>query len=155
MSALTAAFAETLSNHILRQATLDARYHIHWVGLFTASPGEAGSTANEADYNGYARVLMGATPANNWSAASSVSTGARSHNLLNIEFPVFAAGGGTDEVTVTHWAIFAGQSGTPTAASSGDMMFYGALDDPKDLNLGDSVRFLGGVGSGDLELEWQ
>lgn len=81
-----------------------------YVALFTADPGETGSTANEAAYTSYARVAVART-SGGWTIS-----GNNCSNTAAITFP--AATGGSE--TITHFAIM-------TASTGGDMLYSGAL----------------------------
>ena len=81
-----------------------------YVALFTADPGEAGAQTNEADYTGYARVAV-ARSAAGWTVADNNVS-----NAAAVTFGECTAGTNT----ITHFAIL-------TAATSGDMLFSGAL----------------------------
>lgn len=100
------------------------------VALSSANPGESGSGLSEPGGNGYARV---ATSAGDWSAAD----GGLLDNADAIEFGTAAGDWGT----MTHFALF-------DAATGGNMLAYGTLNQSKTVNGGDTVRFA----AGDLEV---
>lgn len=96
-----------------------------YVALFTADPTDAGVTTNEIATAGtaYARLKVnpngGASPT--WALA--VSNGAGGYKVVNavdLNFAVATAAWGT----ITHIAIF-------DAATGGNMLFSGALTNPK------------------------
>jgi len=92
-----------------------------YVGLATAvSDAEAGSLT-EATFGSYARQQVTAA---NWTLTSSSADTQTIKNAANIEFP--ASTGTTN--TVTHAFIV-------DAASSGNILFVGALDASKQLQL--------------------
>ena len=98
-----------------------------YVGLATAvSDAEAGSLT-EATFGAYARQQVTAA---NWTLTSSSADQQTVTNAAAIEFP---ASTGTDN-TITH-AFLA------DAASSGNILFVGALDNDKTIETGDIFRF--------------
>lgn len=101
-----------------------------YVGLSTADPTEDGSELAEPSGDGYARVT---TAGSDWDASSGGATA----NATAIEFPEATASWGT----LTHFALF-------DAASGGNMLAHGALDDSKAIGSGDTARFA----IGDLEV---
>lgn len=97
-----------------------------YVGLATAvSDAEAGSVT-EAAFGSYARQQVTAA---NWTLASSSTDQQTITNSANIEFP---ASTGTTQ-TITHAFI-------ADAASSGNILFVGALDASKSIATGDIFR---------------
>ena len=106
-----------------------------YVGLATAvSDAEAGSLT-EATFGSYARQQVTAA---NWTLASSSTDQQTVTNAANIEFP---ASTGTSN-TVTHAFIV-------DAASSGNILFVGALDANKTIATGDIFR----INAGNLTIE--
>ena len=107
-----------------------------YVGLATAvSAAETGSVT-EATFTNYARQQV---TASNWTLVGSDSTDQQTAtNAANIEFP---ASGGTNN-TITHIII-------ADAASSGNILFVGALDVQKVIESGDIFR----VNAGNLTIE--
>lgn len=98
-----------------------------YAALFTADPGEAGSLVNEINKLGYARVNI--TTNGGFSAPSNGGGG----NAQDMEFPTALENWGT----VTHFGIM-------DAATNGNMLIYGALDNPREVLTGDAVRFRAG-----------
>lgn len=97
-----------------------------YVGLATAvSDAEAGSLT-EATFGSYARQQVTAA---NWTLASSSADQQTVTNAANIEFP---ASTGTSN-TITHAFLV-------DAASSGNILFVGALDASKTIASGDIFR---------------
>tara|TARA_R100001510_G_C7549914_1_gene134130 strand:+ start:172 stop:600 length:429 start_codon:yes stop_codon:yes gene_type:complete len=97
-----------------------------YVGLATAvSDAEAGSLT-EATFGSYARQQVTAA---NWTLTSASGDTQTVKNAANIEFP---ASTGTSN-TVTHAFIV-------DAASSGNILFIGALDASKTIATGDIFR---------------
>jgi len=101
-----------------------------YVGLATAvtNTGELGSSEiTEANFTNYARQQVTAA---NWTTIGADSTDTQTaKNAANIEFP---ASGGTSN-TITH--VFLAD-----AASSGNILFVGALDASKTIASGDIFR---------------
>lgn len=102
-----------------------------YVALFTAAPSDAGG-GTEVSGGSYARVQHGpsdttweATQGGTPAAASSGTTGA-TQNAGTITFPSPTANWGQ----VTHIGIF-------DAATSGNLLYHGALAVPKTVNNGD------------------
>ena len=110
-----------------------------YVGLATAvtNTGELGSSEiTEATFTNYARQQVTAA---NWTLVGSDSTDRQTAtNAANIEFP---ASGGTNN-TITHIII-------ADAASSGNILFVGALDVQKVIESGDIFR----INAGNLTIE--
>tara|TARA_B100000614_G_C14528763_1_gene485645 strand:+ start:1021 stop:1452 length:432 start_codon:yes stop_codon:yes gene_type:complete len=107
-----------------------------YVGLATAvSAAETGSVT-EATFTNYARQQV---TTSNWTLVGSDSTDQQTAtNTNNIEFP---ASGGTNN-TITHIII-------ADAASSGNILFVGALDVQKVIESGDIFR----INAGNLTIE--
>ena len=106
-----------------------------YVGLATAvSDAEAGSLT-EATFGSYARQQVTAA---NWTLASASTDQQTVVNAANIEFP---ASSGTSN-TVTHAFLV-------DAASSGNILFVGALDASKTIATGDIFR----INAGNLTIE--
>jgi hypothetical protein len=98
----------------------------YYLALFTAAPSETGG-GTEISGGGYARqaVTFG-TPAN-----GSMT------NSAAIEFPTATASWGTAKA----WGLF-------DAATSGNLVWYGNIDTPKELLAGDIYR----INAGNLTL---
>ena len=106
-----------------------------YVGLATAvADAEAGSLT-EATFGSYARQQVNAA---GWTLASASTDQQTVTNAANIEFP---ASTGTSN-TVTHAFIV-------DAASSGNILFVGALDASKTIATGDIFR----INAGNLTIE--
>jgi hypothetical protein len=133
-----AAMSDYLENKIIdwlfRGQTYTPPATLH-VGLLTAAPGETGG-GTEVAGNAYARVAVASSLAN-WAGtqaaasttASSGTNGTTSNNGA-IAFPTPTASWGT----VGHFGVY-------DAATGGNLMFYGALNNAKTINVGDDVRF--------------
>ena len=107
-----------------------------YVGLATAVSTAETGTVTEATFTNYARQQV---TASNWTLVGSDSTDQQTAtNAANIEFP---ASGGTNN-TITHIII-------ADAASSGNILFVGALDVQKVIESGDIFR----VNAGNLTIE--
>lgn len=97
-----------------------------FLGLSTANPGEDGSGLSEPVGNGYARVQ---TVATDWNEADG--------GLLNNAAPIAFNAATGDWPTVTHFALF-------DAASGGNMLAYGVLNQAKTVNSADRAEFPAG-----------
>ena len=107
-----------------------------YVGLATAVSTAETGTVTEATFTNYARQQV---TASNWTLVGSDSTDQQTAtNAANIEFP---ASGGTNN-TITHIII-------ADAASSGNILFVGALDVQKVIETGDIFR----INAGNLTIE--
>lgn len=93
-----------------------------YVGLYTAAPGEAGG-GTECAGGSYARAQLDPADAN-WNAPSGGN--GLTDNAAAINFPTPTASWGQ----ATHCALH-------DQASGGNMSFYGALANPKNINNGD------------------
>ena len=93
-----------------------------YVGLSTADPGDDGAGLSEPSGNGYARV---ATTSADWNLAS----GGALDNANAIEFAEATGSWGA----VTHFALF-------DAASGGNLLAHGSLNQSKTIASGDTAR---------------
>tara|TARA_B100000035_G_scaffold216061_1_gene185182 strand:+ start:18146 stop:18595 length:450 start_codon:yes stop_codon:yes gene_type:complete len=113
-----------------------------YVGLATAVSAAETGTVTEATFTNYARQQVTPTAVGNtggWTMIGSDSTDTQTAtNQNNIEFP---ASGGTNN-TITHVII-------ADAASSGNILFVGALDVQKVIETGDIFR----INAGNLTIE--
>lgn len=137
MAAMTDYLENKLIDQLLRGQTAPTTADIY-IALFTTAPSDS-AAGTEPSGNGYARAhVVSALSA--WSGtqsagsttASSGSTGTTSNNST-ITFPTPTAGWGT----VTHFGVF-------DAATSGNMLFHGALTISKTINQDDTVAFPAG-----------
>lgn len=90
-----------------------------WVGLHTADPGDACSTANEGGYTAYTRVKTDRSSAasTGWSVTSGTSaTDATAAPVTNLDFPQVAT---TSTGTFTHASVWLSSN----AGSSGCLYF--------------------------------
>src|SRR5210317_1322909 len=101
-----------------------------YIGLATAVSDPEAGTLTEATFTNYARQQVTAA---NWTLASGATDAQTVTNAANIEYP---ASGGTTE-TITHAFVV-------DAASSGNIMFVGALDASKTIASGDIFRINAG-----------
>jgi hypothetical protein len=121
-------FTNFLETEILDHVFAGAAYTApsqHYLGLFTAAPGEAGG-GTELSGSAYARQTVDFS-----------TSGATTSNDAAIEFPTATGSWGT----VTHVGVF-------DAASSGNLMAYATLSSSKAIATGDVFR----VPSGDLDI---
>lgn len=87
-----------------------------YVGLYTASPGDAGDqTTNEATYTGYARVAVART-SGGWTV-QEVATVASAQNTATVTFPQCTGGSNT----ITYVGVGTASSG------AGKLLYFGAL----------------------------
>ena len=98
-----------------------------YIALFTASPTDTGSFANEATYTGYARAAIGRT-VGNWTTASGATT--------NTNAITFAACTALSD-TVTHFAICKDLS----TSTSDFMVYWGALTASLAISAGITPEF--------------
>lgn len=106
-----------------------------YVGLATAVSNAEAGTVTEATFGAYARQQVNAA---GWTLASGSTDQQTVTNAANIEY---AASTGTSN-TVTHAFI-------ADAASSGNILFVGALDASKTIATGDIFR----INAGNLTIE--
>ncbi len=133
MSAMSDYLENKLVDHIFRAQSFSAPATLY-VALVTAAPSDSGG-GTEVSGGSYARVAVTSSLAN-WagtqSAGSTVAssgTGGQTSNNAAITFP---APSGANWGTVTHFGIF-------DAASSGNLLFHGALTASKTINDGDAA----------------
>lgn len=102
-----------------------------YIGLATGDPGEVGSFADEVGSGlGYQRFAS-TNNLTNWPAASQVGGAAQKQNAEQITFgPATGAWG-----TVTHFFFADGPD------SSANMLAYGPLDTPRDIEEDDTATF--------------
>jgi hypothetical protein len=132
MSAMSDYLENKLVDHIFRAQSFSAPATLY-VALFTAAPSDSGG-GTEVSGGSYARVSVTSALAN-WagtqsagSTTASSGTGGATSNNGAITFPSPTANWGT----VTHFGIF-------DAASSGNLLFHGALTASKTINSGDAA----------------
>lgn len=105
-----------------------------WVALFTDDPTDAG-TGTEVSGGSYARVRVyengGGSP--EWTLAAVDGDAYAVENNGPITFPTATASWGT----VTHVAVF-------DAATSGNLLYHGELDESKTVGNGDVFKILDG-----------
>ena len=100
-----------------------------WLGLHTADPGDAGSTANEGGYTGYARTaVMRST--SGWAVTSGSSAAVATVSpVANIDFP---------QATSTSTGTFAYASVYPSSNAAGSAAWYVGSVSPT-INFGQNV----------------
>lgn len=119
-----------LRKHIFRTGSFTKPTRLD-VALFTVSPSDAGG-GTEVTGGSYARVNVPPLDAN-WSAPDG--TGGLTDNVADITFPTPSANWGT----IVAFGIF-------DAASSGNLLVWGALTTSKTVNNGDPApKFLAGA----------
>lgn len=133
MSQMSDYLENKLVDHLFRTGTF-AKPTVIAVGLFTASPADAGG-GTEVTGGSYARAQQNPSDTN-WTATqggtSGVSSGSTGNttNATVINFPTPSAGWGL----VTHFGIY-------DAASGGNLIMFGSLGTPKTINTGDAVSY--------------
>lgn len=132
MSAMSDYLENKLVDHIFRAQSFSAPATLY-VALFTAAPSDSGG-GTEVSGGSYARASVTSSLAN-WagtqsagSTTASSGTGGQTSNNGAITFPSPTGNWGT----VTHFGIF-------DAASSGNLLFHGALTASKTINSGDAA----------------
>lgn len=101
-----------------------------WIALSTTAPADDGSNVTEPSGNNYSRK---STAAGDWNTASSGTT----DNAAEIDFADPSGSWGT----VTHFAAY-------DASTSGNMLFYGTLDEAKAITASNDVS----IAAGDISL---
>ena len=112
-------------DHFLGTASTSAPSAVY-LALHTADPTDAGSGAEVANANGYARQAITFAAASSGSAASSSAE----------EFTANSSGGFG---TVTHFGIWDSAS-----HQGGNMLYHGALTASKTIAANDTLRFAAG-----------
>ena len=93
-----------------------------WLGLFTADPGEAGSTTVEGGYTDYTRVKTDRSSASStgWSVTSGTSAALPvASPVTTLSFPQNSA---TSTGTFTHAAVY-----TSSDVGTSGMLYFGAI----------------------------
>ena len=126
---MAGSFADYLELKILEHLVGKTSYTMPtaYVGLSTADPLDTAAGLAEPSGNGYARV---ATTGSTWEAAASGAI----QNASAITFPTATGSWGT----VTHFALF-------DAATSGNMLAHGALDESQAITTNQIPRFAAGA----------
>lgn len=114
---------DAVLNHVLRGIAFPTLTNVH-VSLHTADPTDAG-TGTEVSGGSYARVSV-TRNTSNWDAPADVSGAQQTANNGAITFPTPTANWGT----VTHFGLF-------DAATSGNLLYSGALTTSRTINNGD------------------
>lgn len=126
---LTNDYEDIVGNLLLRNTSHTPAATVY-VALFTASPGETGSTTDEVSGGDYARQAV---------SFSAPSTAGTFTNSADVQFPTATASWGT----VSHMAVM-------TDSTGGSVIVYGALLDPagsattKAISAGDSLSIAAG-----------
>lgn len=103
-----------------------------WLGLFTADPTAAGSTANEGGYTAYERVKTDRSTgaSTGWVATSGASTAVATVSpLATLSFPAVAT---TSTGTFSYGAVY-----TSSNIGSTGMLYYGAIS--PTINFGSGI----------------
>ena len=136
MTAMSNYMENKLINHIVRDTawTAPSVVYVGLVGLYDAAELEAGTITKEISGNAYARISVKGDA--KWTGGAG--TNGITDNVAAIEF-VTAAGG--------DWGYVSGLF-LSNAASTGDVLLYGALTTPKIVEDGD--QFV--IAIGDLDI---
>src|SRR6185436_19815862 len=116
-------------DHIFRNRSYSVPTTIY-IGLLTAAPSDAGA-GTEVSGGSYARVQVGPSDVT-WNATqggtsgASSGTGGQTANASTITFPTPSGDWGH----VTHFGIY-------DASTSGNLLYWAALTNAKDINNGD------------------
>lgn len=118
MSGFSTYLSQNIINSTLRGQAFTVPSNLY-LALFTSDPTDNNVTANEVAGAWYARQLTGA-----W--AAPVGSGNSTSNNNQIQYSAVTG----SSVTVSHWGIY-------DAATSGNLLYCGALSASKTLNVGD------------------
>ncbi len=121
MSQATNYLEGELVKHLFRTGSF-TKPSVLALGLFTSAPGETGG-GTEVSGGSYARVQVNPLDAN-WTAPAGGNGQTANANLLTFPTPT------ADWGVVTHFGLF-------DATSGGNLLIYGALNNPKTINNGD------------------
>lgn len=133
MSALTNYLESGLLNHVFRGVAYSAPATLY-IGLtqsFVSGNIEAG-TVDEPTVGAYQRQSY-TSDSSNWIAPYASGSATATHNTVAIEFPVATANIGDIS------GVFIADS-----ATSGNILFYGALSSPRNIREGDQFVFSSG-----------
>lgn len=141
MSAFSDYMEQGLLNYTLRGVAFTQPTAIY-VALFTADPTDANTTANELSDSGYVRqdAAGGGAISTGWAAPSVDGIGYACTNALALEFPPIVDGA----VTVSHFGLY-------DALTVGNLLYHGAFDTPRSLQIDDVVAI--GIGALKITLE--
>lgn len=103
-----------------------------WVALLTAVTTPESGTVTEVTLGSYARQEM--VSASAWSAGGQVADAYEVSNAADIAFPVATA---DYDAAVTHFGLY-------DASTSGNLLYWGALDTPRTVLTNDQFKFLAG-----------
>ncbi len=126
MASLTNTWETKIGNAVLRGVSVTFPSTVY-LALFTASPGETGSTTDEVSGGSYARQAV---------TFAEPSTDGLFINTGDVVFPTASASWGT----VSHFAVC-------TADTGGEVILHGEIKDvtgdpaPKSIGAGDSFTF--------------
>ncbi len=132
MAGFSTFLAQAAINHFVRRVAQPVPAGTY-LAMCVADPTDNNITANEVTGAWYARQNITA-----WSAP--IGTGTTTANSNQVSFPAVTG----NAVTLTHWAIY-------DAATSGNLLFSGALTVSKVLNVDDVLV----INASDLSLDFQ
>lgn len=129
MAAFSNYLEDGIINHVLRGIALTQPTAIY-VALFSADPTDANITTNEISDPSYVRrdAAVGGAIATGWTAPVTSGTARQTTNAKALEFPPVSGG----QITVTHFGLY-------DAATLGNLLFHGAFDTPRTLQIDDVV----------------
>lgn len=130
-----AGMSDYLEQAILNEVFRNTNYAVPtnvYVGLHTADPTDAGSTAAEISGNAYARQLVNkdGSTAPFWTAPAVSGSSYKVDNNSTVSFPVATGSWGT----ITHLSVW-------DASTAGNMLFSGALTASKTIGTNDQLTF--------------
>lgn len=125
MGAMSNFLEEKILNMVFRNVAY-TRPSAVYLALYTSDPTET-DTGTEVSGGGYQRQLI------TFAAPTQVGTEARITNSADIQFPIATAGWGT----ITHIGI-------RSAATGGDLLYYGPVSNPRSILANDQIKFLAG-----------
>ena len=140
MSALSDYLEAKYLDHTYNGVSFTPPTGVH-IALYTSAPTDA-DTGTEVSGGGYARVLVnpsgGGAP--EFNVAVTDGDGKLVDNADSITFPTATAAWGT----ITHF-------GAKDAATGGNLLHHGALDEPQVVNTGGTLK----IAAGDLKLRME
>lgn len=111
-------------NHVLRNTSYTSPTTVYGA-LYTAAPSDTGG-GTEVSGTNYARQAV---------AFDAPSPAGQTQNTSEVAFPVAGSGGWG---TVTHFGVF-------DAVSTGNLLYWAALDASKTINENDQAKFAAGA----------
>lgn len=116
-----------LKNELLKQQFRGVSYtapNVMYIALSKSAPNDLGTNCNEPTANSYERLAV-ATNSTNWTDATDGTIS----NSVSFRFNEAEESWTTSAAPITHWAIY-------DSATSGNMLFYGALTRAQEIPRG-------------------